>query len=355
MPHFLAPFYPVTSALSRRLGLDEALPAPEMLAPAVTRDVPSVFMDPEDVPAITGFSPMSDRDQQMAHVAGGARVFGPTLRYRVEGALATPAGIFTLRSSHVQGGPRPRMTRTGPVSRHAAGSYGLSHLSQTYFGHWAQDGLTTTLLAEADEVAYLPPPDTWPHAQDYSRRMGLPTDMKGPVRFDRLSFYNDLGLNDDFKARTQAAHRRMRNGLRASGLPGVMIRRGGSGVARVLRNEDALATALAARGFGICSVSDPLDHILAMTAEVPVVVTMEGSHWFHGFLAARRDAVIVLVNPADRFNAALSDYVSLVGQRLATIVAQREGEGYVVDVPRLIRLMERAMAETGLPLPPPVG
>ncbi len=100
----------------------------------------------------------------------------------------------------------------------------------------------------------------------------------------------------------------------------------------------------------VCDVTSPLPELLAALAQVPVVVTVEGSQWVHGHFGAALGALIVVINPADRFNALIADMVPALGQRMATIVADKAEDGYHVDVQRLLALIDRAqddMARTG--------
>ena len=90
---------------------------------------------------------------------------------------------------------------------------------------------------------------------------------------------------------------------------------------------------------------DLLERILGASADAQVVVSLEGSHSIHGLFAARRGALIVMINPADQFNNLLADLLPGFGQRLGSIVASREGAGYRVDVPRLLKLIDRALSE----------
>lgn len=215
------------------------------------------------------------------------------------------------------------------------------------------DALPAAALRRPDETLVLPYPGNWTHAADYVGRLGLPASSEPLAFFDELAFCDDRGLNAHRRQRMQSIHAQLQASLQPSGHAGIFLRRGGTGAQRLLANEDELAETLAARGFAIRRTTDPLEEILAAAAGTGVFVTMEGSNWVHGHLGARRGALILTINPADRFNNIAAVMVPALDQRLASIVASRQGDGYHVDVARLLSLMDRALDEIGgRPSPP---
>ena len=51
----------------------------------------------------------------------------------------------------------------------------------------------------------------------------------------------------------------------------------------------------------------------------------------------------MIINPADRFCNIWSDYLGLLGGRMGTVVAEKDGDGYRVDIPHLLDFADRMM------------
>lgn len=344
-------FFPLTSAalrrlLPRRLQNDEFLHQ-EVVCPPETSFYPPVYFDPADWDRVTAVQYETDIAQEQLRLRGGIRPHHATLRRTVRNALATPWGIYAYDRSRLRLGriDTARLFRS-PIVEQAEGFYPLTPFSTRYFGHWVPDTLTTAALKTPTESLYLPRPAAdWPHAARYAELAGAPLTGAELVYFEKLSYAIDIGMNSNRRARFVALHESLRQHRNVDPTPGVFIRRGASGQSRLLMNEDALADSLAARGFAVCGITDPLDTILDACAGARVVISMEGSQWIHGFLGAPRGALMLTINPADRFNNVLADLAPMLDHRVATIVADRTGPGYTVDIPRLIAFYKSVLED----------
>lgn len=170
--------------------------------------------------------------------------------------------------------------------------------------------------------------------------MKIPRLAAPYVIFEELSYCQDIGQNPGRVARLEQLQAKVQDLFGDAGIPGAFIRRGMKGSPRVLLSEDEVAAALSARGLAIVSSTDPLEHILRSVSGPPITVSMEGSQWNHLFLASGWDALHVTINPADRFNNIYAHFIDHTPGQLATTVAVREGAGYRVDVPNLLRLID---------------
>ena len=315
----------------------------EEISPADESVQPPVFIDPEDLDRITAIEPQSSRDKEKARLSGGLRRHFPTRRHRVRNALATPHGIMTLTRKWQGFGRLPwRELLALDVPHLQTGLYGVYPLARRYFGHFISDALPAGELLRPGETLLAPHDPAWQHAAEYIHLSGHAPLVPAYGYFDTVWICDDRGLNQGHVARVRAMHDRLQAQLKPSSHQGVFMRRGRSGSARILLNEDEVAEALQGRGFGVVSSTDPLQVILAAMAGVQTVVSMEGSQWVHGHFGAAKGALLVTINPADRFNNPAAEIVPVLSQRMATIVAPREGEGYRVDVARLLALIDRS-------------
>lgn len=338
--------YPLSGSIFERLrkvrGALGDIPS-ELVAEAETLRQAPVYMDPADWDRVRGVERSTTLDNERLRIAGGLRQHGATTRYRLGNGLATPHGVFSFSRSLQRHGPAPLQAMlTEPIMHVDKAFFPMTSVALAYFGHLANDSLPASLLARPDETLCLPYNPSWHHVRGYCELFGLSPAPAPLIHAREMWLANDLGMNRHRHARTRDLHRRLHAGLAPSKNAGVFLRRVGTGASRNLANEAAVAEALAARGYAVCDVTSPLPELLAELAQVPVVVTVEGSQWVHGHFGAALGALIVVINPADRFNALIADMAPALGQRMATIVADKAEGGYHVDVQRLLALIDRA-------------
>ncbi|WP_299819394.1 glycosyltransferase 61 family protein [uncultured Jannaschia sp.] len=309
--------------------------------PSSTAFSKPVLMLDEDRAKVERAQAATSLATQWAIIDGRDVVHQATVRYVFRDVLATPFGFFTTHEGFARSGPvRYAEVMSARIERRPSGFFAASPITQQYFGHWIRDGLIGSYLKRPHEDLYFPSDPAWSHAREYVDLLGVERLQADYVVFDEMSYCRDVGQNAGRAARLERLQARVQGLFGDVGVPGAFIRRGRTGVARVLLNEDEVVRALSARGFAIVDSTDPLEHILRSVSGTPVTVAMEGSHWNHLFLASRRDALHVTINPADRFNNIFADFIDHTPGQLATTVAVREGDGYRVDVANLLRLID---------------
>lgn len=337
---------PVISQIAKRAGFgipELAKAAVEVIEehPSTTAFSKPVHMLDEDRAKVEGAQLATSLDEQWAIIDGRQVVHEATIRYVFKDVLATPFGFFTKFQGFARFGPvRYTEILSAPIERRKSGFFASNPITQQYFGHWIRDGLITAYLKRPHEELYFPSNPAWTHASGYVELLKIPRLAAPYVIFEELSYCQDIGQNPGRAARLEQLQAKVQDLFGNAGIPGAFIRRGKTGSPRVLLNEDEVAAALSARGFAIVSSTDPLEHILRSVSGAPITVSMEGSQWNHLFLASRRDALHVTINPADRFNNIYAHFIDHTPGQLATTVAVREGAGYRVDVPNLLRLID---------------
>ena len=338
--------YPLTSVvLSRVLGrrpLEAVAARVTEIAPAGTSRMPGILMLEEDRAAVTAAQHETTIAHEWERVAGRTGTHRATRRFELRDALVTPAGVFTARDVFHKVGPAgPRGARRPRPPEVERGCFPSSQTAGRYFGHWVRDMLPTTYLREPDETLHVHAPAAWGHAQGYLDLMGLERSPDD-VFYRRLALFDDVGMNASRRMRLARLKADIRRRLPDGPRRRIFLSRGASGSARSLANETALTARLAAEGFAVLDVSQPLGVLLDALGSARTVVSMEGSHCAHAMMAAPRDWTFVTINPADRFNNNQADYMPSIGGRLATTVAERRADGYHVDPDRLMRLVDLA-------------
>lgn len=325
------------SKLRQRLTMDDLCISRTVICPAEVSMMPAVVMLPEQRKLVTASQSETTLDNEWKRIGGNDEArHQETVRYVFENVLATPQGFFVGGHGFNQfGHPSLGSRKSAKIHMHQNGFFGLSSISMKYFGHWLLDGLPNTLLRQPGEDLYFPVNPSWSHAQSYLDLLEIDRIRHDHVFFERMSFCVDIGQNSNRRSRTKSIQHMVRSKVK-NGNRRVYISRGFTGENRLLTNEAELITALDAVGFDTVSVTSPLDDILTVCAGAEVTVSMEGSHMSHAFFASNPNSFHVTINPADRFNNIFADYMPSLDMRLGTFVAQIDGKGYRVNVPRFL-------------------
>ena len=350
----LARFWPDIARTLRRLRpgptLEEVAISRETLAEAGETSFPAVLMPEGDFDRVTGFSLWNDRAKEMRRIAGGPIEIGRIERFVIPNALATPGGFFTPTAGLNEWGriDRARLLRAA-IPRRDRGFYPADGAALRFFGHFVKETLAETLLARAGEEIFLPLSPGWAHAPAYVDALGIERASEDFVLYRELAYVRDIWTSPHRLERVAEIHARMQRRLLdrfgPSAASGLYISRAGTGTARDLVNEDELIGALEARGFAIVSARDDMETIWRAGAGVPVSVSIEGSHWNHALFACARRPFHLILNPADRFAAFFAEFMPAVDGRMGSVVMEPGEGGYHVDVDRVMRLLDRGLAD----------
>jgi hypothetical protein len=128
------------------------------------------------------------------------------------------------------------------------------------------------------------------------------------------------------------------------------LRRGTTGVARLISNEVQLIDALVQRGFVIADIqSDSLEQLLGKLVNAKIVISLEGSHVAHCcFSLSERSALIVLSIPT-RFTGVHRGWADARSIRYGFIVGSETLEGFHYEPKEVLQtldLMTKAMSVT---------
>jgi capsular polysaccharide biosynthesis protein len=153
-------------------------------------------------------------------------------------------------------------------------------------------------------------------------------------RVGRLHVYKDYALNASKRQRLQTLARRLKVHFPSAPCAprSIYLRRGGSGVSRLVAEEETLITALQGSGFAVVDVEGiALADLMAALSGAEIVISIEGSHINHALFAMAEGGVLLVLNPADRFNAFHLANAAAFGLQPATLVMQRVEGGYGAD------------------------
>lgn len=346
-----ARLYPL-GALVRRLAggkqraLADAADAVEILAEEETVARAPVIMLPEapdKARAVTpGFGSLRAeldmlRTPRVRHAA--------VIRYTFGDCLVRPGGVEARRMRFRVGermGFAPVRGKLTPVE---TGHYCMTPVSRAYFGHWLQDACATALLAAGGETVFLDRLEDTAHGPAYLAAFGLAPEPSPVSHVQRLHLYQDFGQGPHKRARYAEMRARLEAAFpgREDGGDRLYLRRGTSGQARAIADEEALIARLAREGFETLDIMQAdLATIQRRCRRARLVVSIEGSHLSHLQLAMPAGSCMIALMPADRVSALQAGYAQAAGLRFGLVMAEPGPDGYRVDTGDLLATLEMA-------------
>lgn len=339
---------PVIARIRRRLGgvreLREAADESWLISPQeTTHPDPAICLE-DDVDRIRNTLSLSDLPTQLRIIRGEPPVHQETRAYRLrnvkllDGELYAGGFILSLRDQKRQ------LAYAGTLPRERVGTLACSQYGNRFFGDWLiHDGVLNPLARELGNPVEVARP-LWSHEPFYRDLLQYEATAVTRACFDELIVIDDLGENSHKRER----HRRNRELVQripASHPNGrVFIKRGTTGVRRMLRNESEIESRLAGLGFRIIEpermTAEELVHQLRGSR---VVVGVEGSQLAHALYAMASGGVLVVIQPPDRFNAYFKAWLDSQNAdlRFAFTVGKRCGEDdFELEPDRLERLLD---------------
>jgi len=109
-------------------------------------------------------------------------------------------------------------------------------------------------------------------------------------------------------------------------------------------NEEAIEKMLAGHGFEIIDVTvDSVDTIIQRTKNAAVVVGVEGSALVHGIMSMADNALLLCLQPPNRFNNVLKAHADALGIRYGfTVGEEAQGGQYNINTDDVLRTMDLA-------------
>lgn len=266
----------------------------------------------------------------------------PVIRYTLRDCLVYPHGVEFSGGSIRKSGGRLERVPSGPIEEIPRAAYCMNSVSHQYFGHWLTDACTTALLARPEDELLLDIRRVWPHAQEYAQAFELQPLTAANVWVRELSVFQDFSQGSSKRRRYPILRDRATRhfGDTASTARPIYLRRGGTGVARMVSNEVAVMQRLEREGFRVLDVASLSSaEIFKSVANAPVVISMDGSHMTHLYFAMRRGSSLLSFIPADRFTAVHAGYAAAFGIHFGMLVTQRDDVGYAVDVDAMMRTL----------------
>lgn len=319
------------------------------VCPATRAQCQPALHPPGAIERVSRLSPYRNWPAEERLIRGGEVELGPTLGYLLKQVDVADShlycGGFEWHGGAGESGvwlpPAPRE----PDIAHA--TMASTSTGTLFFGCLLLDDFPLELLARdpAEAVSLVSKPSG--HEAGYRALLGLPPKrVVHRARIRELAFFDDPAYNP---SKTQR-YRSLREALRrhapeAAGTQRLYIRRGLSGQRRVMVNEVELEQVLAQQGF---TILDPMQVSASEATRVAMgarlVVSIEGSQISHAQFAMADDAALIVLQPPDRFCLQYKEFTDALGMRFGFVVCHPGEDGFRVDIPELLGLIERMSA-----------
>jgi capsular polysaccharide biosynthesis protein len=163
---------------------------------------------------------------------------------------------------------------------------------------------------------------------------------------DELIIYQDFSQNSLKRERYEILSRHIAQ--RFPNVGGrqklVYLRRGTTGLPRLIENEAEFQEALVKNGFEILDVAcDSLSHILSTLRHAKLVVSIEGSHNAHCCFSLEAGCGLLVLQPPDRFTAVHRHWTECVGVHFGFVVGSKATHGYRFSTLEVLSTIEKML------------
>jgi len=308
----------------------------------------AIFL-PGQLDRITGSSIESTPQLEIESVTSSTAVHRATIAFHINNATLIDGSIYAGRYRHMLREKRGLDLNTRTSRRLKEAALVSSFCGIKYFGHWLCDDCVLYPLAREFGTP-LCLRTSYPHQKKYQDYFGQDWSPIDQAHIDHLVIFQDFAQNSLKLKRYEALRARIQSHFPRTGRDLlVYLKRGQSGVARLIENEDEIVQALAHCGFVVVDVqSDPLESILRTLVDARLVISMEGSHVWHCNLALPKEAGLLTLQPSDRFSSTTRHWSDVLGIRFGFVVGMRRDSGYYFSPSEVVSTTDLMLSECPL-------
>jgi hypothetical protein len=269
----------------------------------------------------------------------------PTIAYHIKDAVLFDGSIYVGKYRYPLHAKTDNsmFKATEHVTEHfEKGALASTYLGSRFFFHWLADDCTRYLLAEDAARVICARRMYYPHQNEYDRYFRQDWNPTDRARIDNLIVYEDFSQNSNKRKRYDILRERIRPHIQPVGTGGgVYLRRGNTGAARLVQNEDEIVASLIKRGFVVIDVGrDTLGHLIGTLFNAKIVVSTEGSHISHCIYASPKDSSLLVLQPCDRFSSIHRSWSASLGLGFGFVVGDRSDQGYYFPVSDILRTID---------------
>ena len=297
----------------------------------------------------------TSKDLEISAAVSRTATHAPTIAYHIQNAVLYNGSIYVGHFKHsiadtplyVPISGEPHQIEPFQIKTAALAS---SYLGTKYFHHWVVDDCTKYLLAEEMGPLLCVRRPAFSHRLKYQAYFGqdwTPTDR---ARIEHLIVFQDFSQNS-FKAKRYGV---LRDRIKTQ-FPCdvhrlcIYLKRGKTGVQRIIQNEDEIIDSLVKQNFVIIDLaSDSLDKIIETLRNAKIVVSMEGGHIAHCVFACPESSGLIVLQPPDRFSAVHRGWSECLRIAFGFVVGCSGDAGYYFSVSEILRTVDLMLDKTEL-------
>ncbi len=215
-----------------------------------------------------------------------------------------------------------------------------------FFGNFLLDDFPLGLIPEREAARIVMTTKPYEHEAGYRQIMSLERPPRiHRARIRRLILYTDYAQNSYKQERYLDLRARMRDYFRdvtPPAGPGIYIKRGVTGEARLMSNEAEVERLLGQLGFDIVEPAHlGAEEVARRSLDAPIVVSVEGSHLSHAIYSAADHGAFLVLQPPDRFAMAYKEFTDRVDMRFGFVIGHPGENGFRVDLGELRHMLDR--------------
>jgi hypothetical protein len=312
----------------------------DVLYPASTRKgLPSKHLAGQ-LDRITAVAFDGDIAKEVSQFLGGERDIGPTKRIIIRNVFFNRGVVYSGFARKLISSPTKNNSMIGSIGYSGTVSLKSSFLGCYFFGHWLRDDCATTEIAD-DGTAFFAPSPNWPDKAVYLDRFGINLPTAGIMWAKRLIIYDDVSQNQHKIDRVRKLRQRL--GVdRGCANPKeiVYVKRGSSGEARKLLNENQIVAALQQRGVYCASPEDLLNPLVDQIRGCRLFISIEGSQISHAIYSVRDGGGVLVLQPPHRFFNSHMDWASPLDLQYGSVVGIPAEGGFIIPVDDILRTID---------------
>jgi len=290
---------------------------------------------------------VTTKKKEIVEAVSTTVTYAPAIAYHIKDAVLFDGSIYVGRFKHPIADSSLFHLGSRKLSHINSCALASTYLGTKFFGHWLLDDCTKYLLAEeiSKPLCLRMPP--YGHLQQYESYFGQDWSPTDRAHIDHLVIFQDFAQNSLKRNRYKILRDRIRARFtRNTPQTLIYLRRGTTGVRRIIQNEDKIIDGLIKRGFFVLDIAiHSLEHIIEKLSNAKMVVSLEGSHNDHCALACPENSGLLVLQPADRFAAFQRAWCECIGIRYGFVVGEAQHAGYDFSLSEILRTVELMLNE----------
>ncbi|PSB22411.1 glycosyltransferase family 61 protein [filamentous cyanobacterium CCP2] len=329
----------------RRRSFQDVSDRSWILHPEEKRSYPSAIYLNDDLEKVRGVHFFSSYEHEVSHVQPGVQVDAATVLYRVKNARLIRGHIYK-EACHYPLVETPHQLWISERAEHfPKAALACSWVGNKWFGDWMVCDVPLALAAQklAEPITVDRP--LYRDEPGYRQLFHLPRVPVSYAHCDELLIIDDRGQNHYMRKRYQALRSLLKSSYPASKNSKVMLRRGTDGSVRLIKNATEVEAFLRRQGFVILEpASMTPEEIVQQTLGAQIILGVEGSHMSHGIYTIADGGTLLTFQPPWRFNTVFKSFTDCVDLKFAFLVGDEVEGGFVINIERLSRLLEKIAA-----------